>query len=246
MKKILFLLTVSIASFAVEAQTCIPRFQDGPYGAHVTLTPQEGAAPYEISVNGMEWTQELSFFAIYGRSYRILLRDQNGLAGEIGITRSEYYRTHYDPANLEITEQEIFIYGAAFIVQDGQVVPLTGDTVIARPNHGQLRVVQDPLAMIDSLLVFDTVYDTVSVVKIDPVGAEISFSHYPNPTTGKIIVEADEEVLRIDVFDYTGRNVATFVNTNKIDISRLPSGVYALYLTFKDGKTVPPCEIIKN
>jgi hypothetical protein len=181
---------------------------------------------------------------MYGKEYRILISDANENTETMGFTLPWTWRQYFDPANIEVGD-EVVMRNVKFFVLNGLVVPLTRDTVIARPNHGVLRIVQNPLSGIDTLLIFDTIRDTVSVVKIDP-GAETSFSHYPNPTTGKIIVEADEEVLRIDVFDYTGRKVATFVNTNKIDISHLTRGIYTLYLTFKNGKTVPPCEIIKN
>ena len=60
---------------------------------------------------------------------------------------------------------------------------------------------------------------------------------YPNPTTGKLTIEADG-VTKVEVFDYAGRLAATFVNTNQLDISQLPSGTYALRITLQKGSTV--------
>ena len=57
---------------------------------------------------------------------------------------------------------------------------------------------------------------------------------YPNPTTGRLTVEADEEVIRVDVFDYTGRNVATFQGQTTLDLSRLASGLYTLRVTLPE------------
>lgn len=57
---------------------------------------------------------------------------------------------------------------------------------------------------------------------------------YPNPTTGIITVEADEEVVRVDVFDYTGRNVAVFESQTTLDLSRLAAGIYTLRVTLPE------------
>ena len=72
----------------------------------------------------------------------------------------------------------------------------------------------------------------------DDIADEMTPSHdirlYPNPTTGKVTVEADEEVLRIDVYDYTGRNVATFERQTVVDLGQLATGFYTLRMTLPD------------
>lgn len=50
---------------------------------------------------------------------------------------------------------------------------------------------------------------------------------YPNPTSGKVIIGADD-VTRIDVYNANGQPVKTIVRDSSIDISNLPSGVYTL------------------
>ena len=57
---------------------------------------------------------------------------------------------------------------------------------------------------------------------------------YPNPTTGKVTVEADEEVLRVDVYDYTGRCVATYEHQTTVDLGRLATGIYTLRMTLPE------------
>ena len=57
---------------------------------------------------------------------------------------------------------------------------------------------------------------------------------YPNPTTGKLTIEADEDVQRVDVFDYTGRCVVSFEKQAVIDLGRLASGLYTLRMTLPD------------
>ena len=67
---------------------------------------------------------------------------------------------------------------------------------------------------------------------LEPQSRDITL--YPNPTTGKLTIEADEEVVRVDVFDYTGRCVASFENQAVIDLGRLVSGLYTLRMTLPD------------
>ena len=57
---------------------------------------------------------------------------------------------------------------------------------------------------------------------------------YPNPTSGMLTVEADEEVERVEVYDYTGRSVATFERHATIDLSRLATGIYTLRVTLPE------------
>ena len=67
---------------------------------------------------------------------------------------------------------------------------------------------------------------------LEPQSRDITL--YPNPTTGKLTIEADEEVQRVDVFDYTGRCVASFDKQAVIDLGRLASGLYNLRMTLPD------------
>ena len=67
---------------------------------------------------------------------------------------------------------------------------------------------------------------------LEPQSREITL--YPNPTTGKLTIEADEEVQRVDVFDYTGRCVVSFEKQAVIDLGRLASGLYNLRMTLPD------------
>jgi hypothetical protein len=51
---------------------------------------------------------------------------------------------------------------------------------------------------------------------------------YPNPTTDKVTVVADDEVLRVDVYDYIGCHVITFENQSTVDLGQLATGIYTL------------------
>ena len=78
---------------------------------------------------------------------------------------------------------------------------------------------------------------TINQVGIADVTDFEGLNIYPNPTTGKLTIEA-EGVTKVEVFDYAGRLAATFVNTNQLDISQLPSGTYALRISLQKGSTV--------
>ena len=67
---------------------------------------------------------------------------------------------------------------------------------------------------------------------------------YPNPTTGRLRVESDEGVVRIDVFDYTGRCVAVYESQMEIDLSHLATGFYTLRVTLPERVEV--CRIVKQ
>ncbi|MBQ6683932.1 MAG: T9SS type A sorting domain-containing protein, partial [Bacteroidales bacterium] len=57
---------------------------------------------------------------------------------------------------------------------------------------------------------------------------------FPNPTSGMVTIEADGEIKRIDIFDYTGRCVATFEHQSSVDLSRFAAGLYTLRCTLPD------------
>ena len=86
----------------------------------------------------------------------------------------------------------------------------------------------------DSIVILKLTIDHVGIADVaDLDGITI----YPNPTTGKLAIGADG-VLKVEVYDYSGRLVATFTNSNQLDISQLPTGTYALRISLQKGNTV--------
>ena len=57
---------------------------------------------------------------------------------------------------------------------------------------------------------------------------------YPNPTTGRLIINADG-LQTVEVFDKAGRLVATFAEVSQLDLSQLPADTYLLRLRLHDG-----------
>ena len=86
----------------------------------------------------------------------------------------------------------------------------------------------------DSVIVLLLTITEVGIGTVDSLGGIIL---YPNPTTGKVTIIADE-VIKVEMFDLNGRTVATFLNTNEINIRHLPTGSYTLRITLHNGTTV--------
>ena len=86
----------------------------------------------------------------------------------------------------------------------------------------------------DSIIVLQL---TITEVGIDIADSNSSITLFPNPTTGKVTISADN-VAKVEVFDPSGRVVAIFYDTNEIDIHNLPSGAYTLRITLRNGTAV--------
>jgi hypothetical protein len=56
---------------------------------------------------------------------------------------------------------------------------------------------------------------------------------YPNPTTGRVVIDA-AQVLWVEVYDVEGRRMATFHGSSRLDLSSLPAGSYLLRIALPD------------
>ncbi len=86
----------------------------------------------------------------------------------------------------------------------------------------------------DSIVVLQLTINQVGITDVTDLDG---IAIYPNPTTGKLTIGADG-VQKVEVYDYSGRLVGTYVNTNQLDISKLPAGTYALRISLQKGNTV--------
>ena len=69
---------------------------------------------------------------------------------------------------------------------------------------------------------------------IEAPSALVPVKVYPNPTTGRLTINADG-LQSVEVFDKAGRLVATFAEAGQLDFSQLPSGTYLLRLRLHEG-----------
>lgn len=63
-----------------------------------------------------------------------------------------------------------------------------------------------------------------------------SISLYPNPANDFVTIEG-AEAAEVQIFNTLGQSVKTFHNTNQLNTSNLPEGVYLLHITSTDGNT---------
>ena len=64
---------------------------------------------------------------------------------------------------------------------------------------------------------------------------ELSLSAYPNPTEGRVSIEANSTVEQIEVFDITGKLVFKASQTSTVDIHHLNVGVYLFQIQTSEG-----------
>jgi hypothetical protein len=61
---------------------------------------------------------------------------------------------------------------------------------------------------------------------------------YPNPSSGVVYIDSKINLEEVKVFTITGKEVLISLNTNKIDISELPPGMYFVELITPQGEKV--------
>lgn len=61
---------------------------------------------------------------------------------------------------------------------------------------------------------------------------------YPNPSSGIVYIDSEINLEEVKIFTTTGKEVLTSLNTNKIDISQLPPGMYFVELITPLGEKV--------
>ncbi|GEJ43799.1 T9SS type A sorting domain-containing protein [Chryseobacterium sp. ON_d1] len=87
--------------------------------------------------------------------------------------------------------------------------------------------------------------ETTALSTADPEIGHKDLSVYPNPGSDFITLNSREDISRITVISLDGRTVLTPGNSNIIDISSLPKGVYILQGELKKGGSVSK-KIIKK
>jgi len=82
----------------------------------------------------------------------------------------------------------------------------------------------------------DCSYRTISVGTEELSIEEENLVVYPNPASSNVFI-GSSEVKRIEIYNITGSLVASEFNSNSIDVSNLPNGLYVFRLTTSKGKT---------
>lgn len=61
---------------------------------------------------------------------------------------------------------------------------------------------------------------------------------YPNPVSDYVIIEANTDIKRIDLFNINGKLVSQIENTGFVNMSSLPSGHYIALISLDDNRLV--------
>ena len=77
------------------------------------------------------------------------------------------------------------------------------------------------------------VYGRIATLGTNDFSAS-KFSIYPNPTSNILNVSGDEAVSFLQVFDGNGKSLLIQKNSNSVDVSSLPTGVYFMKLNNKE------------
>jgi hypothetical protein len=86
-------------------------------------------------------------------------------------------------------------------------------------------------------------YDIGAYEYVTPIGIEenyisINSKIYPNPTSGILNIETNDQILNIEIFDMTGKSCAQFQNINTVNLSFLPSGFYMIKIYTQNGSPI--------
>ena len=84
---------------------------------------------------------------------------------------------------------------------------------------------------------------TIQSVGIDAADELETLAFYPNPTNGTITFNRTD-IRKVEVMDGMGRVIATFENSNVIDLAKLSKGYYALRITTDSGVAIR--KVIRN
>jgi hypothetical protein len=82
----------------------------------------------------------------------------------------------------------------------------------------------------------DCNYRTISVGTDELSMKEEDLLVYPNPANSNVFI-GSTDIKQIEIYNITGELVAAEFNTNRMEVSNLPNGLYVFRLTTSKGKT---------
>jgi hypothetical protein len=83
----------------------------------------------------------------------------------------------------------------------------------------------------------DPIVVVISADNVDEITIDENILLYPNPTTGKINIDADN-VIKVEVINLQGKQMYLFENksgVNEIDLSNIEKGMYVIKITTNKG-----------
>ena len=84
-----------------------------------------------------------------------------------------------------------------------------------------------------------------AILSTETVVTDDNINIYPNPTTGRITIDAPSGIEKFSIYTVSGREIVTAIGVNTIDISMYSNGLYVLRYKTKGGKTTSQ-KIVKH
>ncbi len=123
--------------------------------------------------------------------------------------------------------------------QDGDSILLDVGANIVTPGSNLVYLEVDCGTKAQYVYRFYGLVDVITNIKHNTLEA-LNINVFPNPTTGKISVEA-EGIESIEIFDITGKHLTGFENLSglkELDLSHEPKGMYIIKVTTSKGVAV--------
>ncbi|KMQ58987.1 hypothetical protein ACM40_18715 [Chryseobacterium sp. BLS98] len=126
---------------------------------------------------------------------------------------------------LDFTNNEAKYYQNGTLIYTGVVAggTMVGNIAITNDNYNSS-------AYFDGIQVVSGVLGTSEATK------KVDYKMYPNPTSDFVVVESKDKINSIAVYDFGGKKLDTPVSDNKVDLRKLPAGVYILNIETSNGK----------
>ena len=212
---------------------------------HFSATPYEGYHFLSADISVFFMGIHMADTTVYTNLSEIDLTVAEEMLGATINVTVNFVPDSHEPAVLHVSYDPAMGHVLINGLQDSVYTGVIGETVTleAVANDGYVfDTWSDGVTNATrTLLLVDEDY-TISASFMESEGIDIAgilagLKVYPNPTYGKVTIDADN-VHRVQVMDLNGRVVTTFENTNIFDLSNLTSGVYMLRIETANGTTV--------
>lgn len=118
------------------------------------------------------------------------------------------------------------------------------DDITIEPTESVIATISSPSIGVISASSVETAYifDNDSTTSINEIDfSDINLSVYPNPTKGTFVIEADEQILGVEMCDLQGRTVQSWKTSAKkvnVNITGSAEGYYICTVMLNDGRFV--------
>lgn len=200
------------------------------------------ASAFAVLPQGLEsWTQQgLNLEATYDLDLRILNvgNNHNDQAVEVSL-----FIDNLPPVVLALSPDKVSASDTLTVSVQGLSVITYIKAAMGNVPNGHTAQVKISAKEVNGLPPYKT-QDFVSLPYVSPVATEEELASatvgaYPNPSTGWVALSLPPAVRELNLFDATGRQLATLSPTaSRIDLGSYPQGIYLLQAKTAQGKVL--------